>query len=104
MNGMEEKAAELGLEPDDYRELLELFGEAGRSDLEKLRTAVSSGDARAVEEASHSFKGASGNLGFEELHELAADIVRRARSGDMEGIDKLTEALTGRFNETMKSL
>ena len=69
-----ELAKNLGLEEDAYMELIELFIETGRSDLDKLRSAIDEGNGEEAGNAAHSIKGAAGSLGLIEISEVAKEI------------------------------
>jgi HPt (histidine-containing phosphotransfer) domain-containing protein len=60
---LKEFADNLGLEEDEFFQIMELFVETSASDLSKMTAAVDGGDMVRVVEAAHSIKGASGNLG-----------------------------------------
>ncbi len=81
----EEQAKLLGLDEDEFFELVELFVETTASDLAKLESAISNGTAGPVVEAAHSIKGAAANLGFPDIHELAKNIEMSARQDALEG-------------------
>ena len=55
-----QEAENLGLEEEEYIEMMKLFLETGFSDLEKLEAAIEEGNAQSAHEASHSMKGSSG--------------------------------------------
>ena len=93
-----ELAEGLGFDEDEYLELFELFVDVGRTDLEELQSAVEGGDAKQVASAAHSLKGASGNLGFMELHDLAGKIVEKARNNQLEGVDESVQVLKKKFD------
>ena len=80
-----EQAENLGLEENEFLEILELFLETGFSDLSKFRSAVNEGNAPEVVETAHSIKGASGNMGFMELFEVAKEVEMKAREDNLEG-------------------
>ena len=81
---IKELAEDLGLEEDEYMELIELFIDIGTSDLDELQAAVGAGDAEKAANAAHSIKGASGNLGLMEFYGTAKTIEDDARSGNLE--------------------
>ena len=81
-------AEDLGLEEEEYLELFELFIDTSKSDLEKLQAAIEARDAEQIVSNAHSLKGACGNLGFMELHEIAREIVEKARNNQLEGISE----------------
>jgi len=93
-----ELAENLGLEEEEYLELFELFVETSMSDMENLQTAIDEENAEKVAMASHSLKGASGNLGFMELFEVAKKINDEAREGRLDGTSELAQILKEKFN------
>ena len=80
-----ELAENLGLEEDEFLELVELFIEKGSSDLDMLQSALDQGDTEKILEAAHSIKGASGNLGFMEIYEVAKSVEMNARQQIVDG-------------------
>ena len=80
-----ELAENVGLREDEFLELVELFVETGMSDLNKLQCAILEGDADKAASAAHSIKGAAGNLGFQEIYEVAKRIEEKARENSLEG-------------------
>lgn len=80
-----ELAENLGLDKEEYVELIDLYIETGKSDLAKLQSAIAAGDVEEAAGAAHSLKGASGNLGLTELYEAAKNIEEKARNSVLEG-------------------
>ena len=74
----------LGLEEDEYLELVELFFETSKADLKNLRSAINKKDMEMIAEIAHSLKGAAMNLGLDEFIELAKTIEKTARDGELE--------------------
>jgi two-component system sensor histidine kinase/response regulator len=102
---LEKRAAGLGLETDEYLELVEVFVDATRSDLSQLQSAISAGDAQRVAAAAHSIKGAAASLGFDTTQHLAKKIEMNARKQilegslqDVDGIDADIRAITQSLN------
>ena len=79
-------ASNIGLDHDEFIELVELFIKTSNLDLEKLKIAFNSENADQVSEAAHTIKGASGNLGFFEISEAAEIIEKEARKGSLFGV------------------
>jgi len=77
-------AENLGLEEEEYLELIELFIETGMSDLNKLQSAIEEGSAEKAVNAAHSIKGAAMNLGLTELSEIAKEIEEKAGNDRLE--------------------
>ncbi len=86
-------AENLGLNEEEYQELIELFIETGMSDLDKLQSGINHGNAEEAMEAAHSIKGASGNLGLTEIYEIAKEAEQKARDGDLNGTPELAQIL-----------
>ena len=97
-------AERLGLEEEEYVELVELFLETGSSDLKGLEDALSNNDATTVIERSHSLKGAAGNLGITEIYEKAKDIESRSRENNLDGIENTVEEIKKYFENINAAL
>jgi len=69
-----ELAENVGVEEEEYLELIELFIETGMSDLDTLYSAIEEGNGEEAANAAHSLKGAASNLGLMELYEAAKKI------------------------------
>ncbi len=80
-----DKAEQLGLEDNEFIELVEIFLEATTSDLDRLDAAITAETAEQVLAAAHSIKGAAGSLGFEDAQGLAKDIEMNARQNILGG-------------------
>jgi len=72
-------AENLGLEKEEYLELLDLFVDTAASDMTALQSAIGEGNAEKAAGAAHSLKGAAGNLGLMEIHEHAKKMEADAR-------------------------
>lgn len=82
----------LGLEEDEFMELVELFATSAAEDIEKLQAAYNQANAAEVAEAAHSLKGSAGNLGFTEFSVLAKKAEDNARNNNLENP---TETVSG---------
>lgn len=101
----EAMATEIGLEVDEFMELVELFMEVSLADYNHLRSALESGDIQQVARRAHTICGASGNLGFVEIHQLARQIELSAMKG--EATDQLSgevDALQPFFDKIARAL
>jgi len=76
-----------GLTVEEFSEIVEIFIDTARIDIERLRVATGSGDAVSAGEAAHSLKGAAGNLGFMELSEMARTAEIHAENNELEKIE-----------------
>jgi HPt (histidine-containing phosphotransfer) domain-containing protein len=90
-------AENLGLEPDEYMEVLELLVDSGKTDIDSLEEAIAAGSAEGVVAAAHSIKGASANLGLTELSEAAKDMELNAREQNLDGMSEKIQVLKEKF-------
>ena len=97
-------AQKLGLEVDEYLELIELFIETGSNDLKGIEDAMAKNDVQAVVERSHSLKGASGNLGITEIYERAKNIENRARENNLDGVEDTVKEIKLHINDIISSM
>lgn len=79
----------LNVDTNEAQKLGRLLADTLTSDLEKIRRGLRDSDTESIRFVAHSIKGASGNLGFEKLSQLAADIEMRSRAGRLEGVQAL---------------
>jgi HPt (histidine-containing phosphotransfer) domain-containing protein len=99
-----ELAENLGIEEEEYIELLELFVETTASNLDRLQSGLVAGDSGAVSEAAHTIKGASANLGLMEIAESAKGIEERARQNNLEGAGDAAEIIRGACEQLVAEL
>lgn len=90
---IKELAANLGLEEDEYLELVELFLDTGSADFQKMESGLANRDADQVMRSAHTIKGAAGNLGFTEISDLAKLIEENAGNNTLEGLDQAVSTL-----------
>jgi histidine phosphotransfer protein HptB len=92
-------AKKLGLEEDEYLELLELFIDTSPRDIATLEHAIGTKNADEAEKAAHSLKGASASLSLTEIAELAKQIEKSAREGSnkdgLELLESIQEKIIG---------
>ncbi len=96
-------AENLGLEEDEYLELVDLLVETGMVDLSNMESAVNSGDADAAAKAAHSIKGASGNLGIMDIFELTKSVEAELRNNNLAGIEDQLKEIRDKL-ETLEKL
>lgn len=97
-------AERLGLDEDEYIELIELFLETGGNDLKGLEAALANNDQQSMVERAHSLKGASGNLGLTDIYEKAKDVENRSRENDIDGIDDTIEEIKNLIKKIVTAL
>lgn len=86
-------ASRLGIDMEDFLELVELFYTTCQADMEKIRTSIRDNSPAAAAAAAHSIKGAAGNLGFEEMAALAQKMEFQGKADSLEGFDSWTAEL-----------
>lgn len=93
---------QLGLDEEEYREMLTLFIQSGQSDLEKMDRAVERADGTTAARAAHSLKGAAVSLGLNDFFEAAKQAEGEAKSASFEklavsvhGLRKAFERIEG---------
>ena len=99
---LNELTERLGLDVEDIRELLELYVETTTSDLAQLKGAIETKDAELAHAKAHSIKGASGNLGLDEMYELAKEIDDPARANSLDGLKNIVQVLQETFNSLVE--
>ena len=95
---IKKSAENLGLEEDEFLELVELFIETGLSDLSNLKDAIDENNVPQVVESAHSMKGAAGNLGFMEIFEVAKDVEMRACENSLDGASGAVGIIKEKFD------
>ena len=93
----------LGLEPEEFNELVELLMETAVVDIKKLQNSMENGDLIQAVEAAHSLKGSSGNLGFAELSAVASDAEKNCRTNSVEDPEKIVSELKERLDDIVKN-
>jgi HPt (histidine-containing phosphotransfer) domain-containing protein len=96
---IKELSENLGLEEDEYMEMLDLFLTSGGADLSRIEQALKEANARLVHEASHSLKGSAGSLCIDNIFELARAIDDKSRQGILTGLDELAQKLRRAYDE-----
>ena len=89
-----ELASDMELDEEEYLDLIKLFIQVSKSDLDILLRAIKGGCAEKAAAAAHSIRGASGNLKLVNLHETAKQIEEKGRQGVLEGAAESAHLLT----------
>jgi HPt (histidine-containing phosphotransfer) domain-containing protein len=94
-----EKLAEnLGLEEDEYLELVKLLIETSRADLGRIEVSIREENSDEAANRLHSIKGAGGNLGLMEIYDLARQGEQVARNNDLDQLPDIVQGLKTRLN------
>lgn len=94
----------LGLDEDEFIEIVEIFIESAEADIVKLRQALENQDCEAASTAAHSLKGSAGNLGFTEISELSASLENQARKNDIGDLAEAIPTLSELLNRIKKKI
>ena len=86
-------AQSMGLEEDEFFEVLTIFVEVSESDLLNIETGLKNEDAKSVSDAAHSIKGAALNLGLTDISEIAQGVEMRARKDNLQGTFEASNAI-----------
>jgi HPt (histidine-containing phosphotransfer) domain-containing protein len=95
---LEKLAKRFGLDVEDIQKLFELFVETTTLDLAELKGAIEAKDAQLAHIKAHSIKGASGNLGLDEMYNPAKEIDELARANSLDGLENMVQVLQEKFN------
>jgi histidine phosphotransfer protein HptB len=94
----QELAENLGLEVDEYRELIELFIDTGTADFQSIQEALEGGNSEQVMRSAHTIKGAAGNLGLMDVSETAKKIEDCASKNQLDSIQTTVQILKTQFD------
>ncbi len=89
----------LGLELDEFIEIVELFLSTAITDIEKITTGFKNDNVSLVSEAAHSLKGSAGNLGFNEISQFASTIESNAKEGNISDLESKIDILQKKIKE-----
>ena len=96
-----ELGEKIGLDEEEYIEMIELFVESGGEDLQKLEAAIKEADAEKAHEASHSIKGSSGSLMLNTIYEISKSMDDILRTGKLDNVEEMLNKLRSEY-ETLK--
>ncbi len=83
----EDLASRLGIDKEDFIELVELFITTTRSDMDKISRAMDEKNPTDAAAAAHSIKGAAANLGYEGMAEITKTMEALGKDGSLEGFE-----------------
>jgi HPt (histidine-containing phosphotransfer) domain-containing protein len=89
---------------DLLQELIELFIENGPPLFEKVRAAISAGDAQELEYAAHSLKGMIATFGAADCAAAALELEKIGRSRELSGAQAALAELTPRYENAFAVL
>lgn len=80
-------ASNLGIDEEDFMELVELFVTTSLGDIEKLKKSLAEKNCPDASAASHSIKGAAANMGFDDIADLSAKMEMQAKQDSLENFE-----------------
>ena len=95
---LKELGESLGLDEEEYLEMIDLFFESGGADLKKIEAAVAKGDAGGGHAASHSLKGSAGSLGLMAIYEKITIVDNKLRRGDLDDVAEMVVNLRKEYD------
>ena len=88
----------MGLDEDEYVEIVDLFLKTTADNLRQFRSAVKTGDRSKIRQETHSIKGAALNLGFWEIYEIVERIEKGVRENSWQGLSADVEVIQERID------
>ena len=92
------QAEKMGLDEEEYVEIVNLFIQTTADNLGQMRAAVETGDVSKIRQETHSLKGAALNLGFWEICEIVERMAMRVRENCWHGLSADIEMIQGRVD------
>ena len=92
------QAEKMGLDEEEYVEIVNLFLKTTTDNLGQMRSAVETGDVSKLRQETHSLKGAALNLGFWEICEIVERMAMRVRENCWHGLSADIEMIQGRVD------
>ena len=90
---------EIGLDEEEYLEMIELFVESGGESISIIKEAIKEADAEKAHEASHSIKGSSGSLMLDTIYETAESMDNILRTGSFDNVEEMLEKLKNEYEK-----
>nr|NJM01881.1 Hpt domain-containing protein [Desulfobacula sp.] len=97
-------ASRLEIDEDEAKELVELFITTTLSDIEKIKKGISDNRPADAAAASHSIKGAAGNLGLDDIFSLTREMEMQAKGGSLDNFNVYIQDLEAKVNALNPSM
>ncbi|MFO7714624.1 Hpt domain-containing protein [Desulfosarcina sp.] len=94
----------IGFDEHEYRELAELFLETGMADFHRLKGAIDMGDVQQAARSAHTIKGAAGNLGIMNIHDMVKRIELAVVENRLDSVVGDMDLLKGSFDALSRVL
>ncbi|MGD9733795.1 MAG: Hpt domain-containing protein [Desulfamplus sp.] len=97
-------ASNIGLDEEDFIELLEMLVNVSLTDIKNFETALASGNYTSAAMSAHSIKGASANLGLTDISAVAAELEKASKNSDPSSIPEKIASLKHQLNHISETL
>ena len=98
------RAQKIGLQEEEYLEIVDLFIRTTSHDLNEIRSAIKAGDTSKMLQETHSLKGAALNLRFRSIYEIVERIGLKVRENSWQGLSDDVELIQKRIDGIAKLL
>ncbi len=88
-----ESAESIGLDLDEYMEILNEFVLSALSDIQKLYKSIENKDYSSLAYAAHSLKGSAGNMNLRDIQGWALEAEDLGKSSKMDGLEVLVKRI-----------
>ncbi len=95
-------AGNLGLELNEYLELLEIYIQTSLSTIEKIQAAIEEGNSEDIASFAHSLKGSSANYGFDDISKIAYEIEQNTENNNLNLISEKTDLIKEKIENIMQ--
>ena len=87
-----------------YRKLLSQFRSNYANVVSDIKSALEEEDTEVAVRIAHTIKGVSGNLGINDLFQVAAELEKAAKEGDRPSFEPLVKRFTSHLNIAISSI
>ena len=98
------RAKKIGLQEEEYLEIVDLFIRTASHNLNQLRSAIKTGDISKTLQETHSLRGAALNLRFRKICEIVEKIEMKVRENSWQGLSDDVELIQRRIDWIAKLL
>jgi len=91
-------------ESNFFSELIDIYLTESKKLLDKINKGISKNDKDMVSNNSHTLKGSSSNIGAMELSRLCAEIEKKSREGNLDGVKKILPEMVECYELTIEKI
>ena len=101
---IDKHAQDIGLSPEEYRDLVRLFLNTAEGDLSKLKEAIKTANHEQAAAVAHHIKGAALNLELDQISKAALAIETNAKQKNLAGAEPNIEIIRGELKAIAQSI